>query len=64
MLDVWEGRRASIEWGEGYYYTQPMMESRNDELAWVNHAVFLSMGKIKVREDGDIEVVYRIFKIG
>ncbi|KIW24255.1 uncharacterized protein PV07_09983 [Cladophialophora immunda] len=64
MLDVWAGKRASIDWGESYYYTAPLMESRNEELAWVNKAVFLSMGKIRVRDDGYIEVVYRIFKVG
>lgn len=64
MLDVWKGKRDSIDFGEAYYYTQPMLESRCDELAWVNRTVFVAMGKISVRADGDIEAVYRIFKIG
>lgn len=63
MLDVWRGARASLDFGEAYYYTQPMMESRNEQLAWVNRTVFLAMGKIHIRDDGDIEATYRIFKV-
>lgn len=64
MLEVWQGKRSSIEFGEAYYYTQPMLESRSPELAWVNKTVFLSMAKIGVRDDGDVEAVYRIFRVG
>ena len=64
MLDVWKGERNSIDFGEAYYYTQPLLESRSHQLAWVNRTVFLAMGKISVREDGDVEAVYRIFKVG
>lgn len=64
MGDLWSGEKHSLDFGEAYYYTQPMLESRNEELAWVNKTDFLSMGKIRVREDGDVEVVYRIFRVG
>lgn len=64
MLDLWAGKTDSVEWGDGYYYTAPLLESRSEKLAWVNKAVFLAMGKCRVIEGGQIEGVYRIFKVG
>lgn len=64
MLDIFVGKQDFLDFGEAYYYTQPLMSSRSEVLAWVNRAVFLGMGKLKVRSDGDIEAVYRIFKVG
>ena len=64
MLQLWKGERSSLDWGEGYYYTSPILESRSEELAWVNKAIFVAMGNITVREDGDVQVIYRIFKVG
>ncbi|KAM5383713.1 hypothetical protein ACJZ2D_001702 [Fusarium nematophilum] len=64
MLQLWKGEKDSLDWCEGYYYTTPLLSSRCQELAWVNEAVFLGMGKIGVNEAGKVQVVYRIFKVG
>jgi hypothetical protein len=64
MRNLWAGKRNSINFGETYYYTQPLLESRNEELAWVNSTVFLAMGSVRLQDDGNIEVVYKIFKVG
>ncbi|KIW30213.1 uncharacterized protein PV07_05972 [Cladophialophora immunda] len=64
MLDLWKGKQESIDFGEAYYYTQPMLSSRSEALAWVNRTVFIAMGKLFVRSDGDVEAVYRMFKVG
>ncbi|KAL6410736.1 hypothetical protein AUP68_07168 [Ilyonectria robusta] len=64
MLQLWKGEKESLDWGEGYYYTTPLLASRSEELGWVNKTVFLGMGKIRVTESGSVEVVYRIFRVG
>ncbi|KAF4448365.1 phosphoserine aminotransferase [Fusarium albosuccineum] len=64
MLQLWKGEKDSLDWCEGYYYTTPLLSSRCQELAWVNEAVFVGMGKISVNDDGKVQVVYRIFKVG
>ncbi|KAH7068615.1 hypothetical protein FB567DRAFT_585046 [Paraphoma chrysanthemicola] len=64
VLDLFKGEKHSLDWGEGYYYTTPYLESRCEELAWVNKAVFVAMGAVGVRDDGDVQVSYRIFKVG
>lgn len=65
VMAMFKGELNSTDFGDGYYYTAPILSSRNAELAWVNKTVFLAMGKLRVREeDGDVEVVYRIFKVG
>ncbi len=49
---------------EVYYYTTPVLESRSPELAWVNEAVFVCMGRLSLDGEGQVLVTYRIFKVG
>lgn len=63
MKALWAGEKSSLDWHEGYYYTSPVLESRSEQLAWVNETVFLGMGKITLTEAGNLQVVYRIFKV-
>jgi hypothetical protein len=63
---LFDGSSAAREtrFGEPYYYTAPRIWSRSDEFAWVNDAVFLAMGKLRLDENGRVEACYRILKVG
>jgi hypothetical protein len=57
------GKRAGTEFGQGYYYVSPHITSRSEGFTWVNDTVFLGQGRIRMREDGKLEVSYRIYKV-
>lgn len=63
VQELYSGQRDAIEFGQTYYYTQPLLTSSSDALRWVNRTVFIAMGKSRDRGDGNWEVVYRIFKV-
>ncbi|KAM5380840.1 hypothetical protein ACJZ2D_003364 [Fusarium nematophilum] len=60
---VAKGEASSFEWGDVYYHTTPLIESRCEELAWVNKTVFVSVGKLGLAKDGYAKAEYRIYKI-
>ncbi|KAF4950240.1 hypothetical protein FGADI_8328 [Fusarium gaditjirri] len=64
IKEMFKGVKNTMDLGQGYYYTTLVLESRSKELAWVNESVFVASGKITLKDAGDIEVVYRIFKVG
>ncbi|KAH8808637.1 hypothetical protein F5884DRAFT_378414 [Xylogone sp. PMI_703] len=64
VLGLFSGKRKSLDFGESYYYTAPQLESRSQELEWVNRTVFLSMGRLQYDEEGKVIATYRIFKVG
>jgi len=53
-----------VGFGEGYYYTLPIISSRSEKYAWVNKSVFVAMGKLGLNADKSLQVSYKIFKIG
>ncbi|KAH7142229.1 hypothetical protein EDB81DRAFT_761055 [Dactylonectria macrodidyma] len=56
---------ASFNFGEEYLYVTPRISSRAQEFGWVNDSVFLATGKAKtIRDGGEIEISYLIFKVG
>jgi hypothetical protein len=55
---------SGFDFTEEYFYTTPRISSRAKEFAWVNDAVFIATGRAGVLPDGDMEVAYRIFKVG
>lgn len=63
MTKLGKGEAHSFNWGDVYYHTTPLLESRCKELAWVNKTVFVSIGKLSLTENGNIQADYRIFKI-
>ena len=63
LMDVFQGKRMGTEFGEGYYYTTPLITSRSEEFKWVNETVFLAQGLLRLREDGKLEVAYKIYKV-
>lgn len=64
MTALFKGESDGTDWGEGYYFTQPRISSRSHEYAWVNDTVFIGMGKLRLDQSGELEVSYRIFKLG
>ncbi len=66
VRSLFDGSSAAREtqFGEPYYYTTPRIWSRSDEFAWVNDAVFLAMGKLRLNDNGQVEAWYRILKVG
>lgn len=63
LMEMFTGKRSGLEFGEGYYYVQPQIASRSPEFEWVNSHVFLGQGLIRLREDGKLEVAYRIYRV-
>jgi hypothetical protein len=56
---------SSFDFNEEYLYVAPRVWSRSNQFAWVNDAVFLSVGKAKCLETGtQVEIEYKIFKVG
>ena len=64
VLAIFKQEKHELDFGEVYYYTTPVLESRSPELAWVNEAVFVCMGRLWLGDEGQVWVTYRIFKIG
>ncbi|KAI9837594.1 MAG: hypothetical protein M1819_007245 [Sarea resinae] len=65
MMEVFKSTPGKeTEFGQPYFYTTPRVSSKSEKLAWVNDTVFLAMGKVSVLENRDIELCYRIFKVG
>jgi hypothetical protein len=61
---LFSGQSKETEFGQGYYYTTPKLSSRSEKFAWVNKAVFVGMGKMRLKSsEASIEAVYRIFKV-
>jgi len=54
---------AALEWGDCYYYTTPRIFSRSERWAWVNDAVFVAAGKLRL-DKGRVTVSYRIYQVG
>ncbi|KAJ5633483.1 hypothetical protein N7490_009822 [Penicillium lividum] len=56
---------SSFDFNEEYLYVSPRIWSRSSHFAWVNDAVFLSVGKAKCLDSGtEVEITYKIFKVG
>ncbi|KAJ5810308.1 uncharacterized protein N7503_002526 [Penicillium pulvis] len=56
---------SSFDFNKEYLYVTPRIWSRSSQFAWVNDAVFLSVGKAKCLETGtQVEITYKIFKVG
>ena len=64
VTDLFSGKQKALDFGESYYYTAPLLESRSSELAWVNNTVFLSMGRLSYNDKGTVQATYRLFKVG
>lgn len=63
VLKLAKGEASSFEWGDVYYRTTPLIESRCEEFAWVNKMVFVSVGKLSLTKGGNAKAEYRIYKI-
>ncbi|OCK75054.1 hypothetical protein K432DRAFT_467415 [Lepidopterella palustris CBS 459.81] len=65
VMDIFSCKPGKeFQFGEEYYYTCPQISSRSEKFAWVNDCVFLAMGKLRVLEKGNMELQYRILKVG
>jgi hypothetical protein len=45
ILDVLAGGNTPTEFGDGYFYTSPRLETGDERYSWVNQTVFLAEGR-------------------
>ena len=63
LMEAFTGKKSGTEFGEACFYTSPEIARCSEELKWVNGMVFLSQGRVRIKENGKLEVSYRTFRI-
>jgi hypothetical protein len=53
------GGNAPNEWNDGYFYTNPRMETSDERYAWVNTTFWVSQGRLV----GGPRVEYQVYRV-